>query len=133
MAKKINVIVAQGVKHQGKYPAIGTQVDMDEKEAKRLLELGAVTLPSATIVSGEGTGKAPAAPPAGKGAATQPPAKGKGAAANASPPAPSEEELALIAKIEAAETMEALEALMPTDEPSAVVVAAFEKRAEELK
>lgn len=44
-AKKIKVIVLQGLKHEGGYPPLGSEVSLDAAEAKRLLALGVVDLP----------------------------------------------------------------------------------------
>lgn len=49
MAKKVDVIVKQGLKHQGRYPEIGSQITLDAAEAKRLLGLGVVELPAADV------------------------------------------------------------------------------------
>ena len=78
MAKKIKVIVAQGLKIGGAYPPVGSALDIDEKEARRLLDLGAVALPqakleavpaSAPAPTGNGGGKKIPAPAAGDEAA----------------------------------------------------------------
>lgn len=45
MARKTKIIIEQGVKIGGKYPAIGTEVSIDAEEANRLISLGAASLP----------------------------------------------------------------------------------------
>lgn len=47
MAKKIEVIVKQGLKHEGQYQEIGATIKLDAKEAQRLIELGVVEVPPA--------------------------------------------------------------------------------------
>jgi hypothetical protein len=122
MAKKIKVIVAQGVKHLGKYPPIGHQIELDESEAKRLLESGAVTLAVAGAVNTE----APPPPPPAKNN------KGGKATDVPPPPPPSTEEADLINRIAEAETTEALLAIIPQEKPSDAVIAAADKRQAEL-
>lgn len=124
MAKKIKVVIAQGVKIDGKYPPLGAEIDIDEKEARRLLELGAVSLPRPKIEAAEDK-PSPAASAGGKGNPNKKPTAAELAAAEA--------DAALIAQIEAAETLEALQALLTAEKPSDAVAAAAEKRWAELE
>ena len=98
--KKIEVVVRQGLKLDGKYPAIGSRIELDESEAARLLKLQVVSMPIA-----------------------EPPRENL-AAQKAG-------DEAMIAKIQAAESLEEIEALNIED-PSPQVLAAAQKRAEEL-
>lgn len=119
--KKIKVITVQGLKFEGKYQALGTELAIGEREAVRLITLGVVELPKAKL---ESEVLAPTAPN-GKG-------KGK-----VETPAndPAAADAVLLELITAAGDLDALKALMPdTDiEPSDVVAAAFEKRWLELE
>jgi hypothetical protein len=102
--KKIEVIVKQGVKFQGKYPPLGCVIKIEAEEARRLIELGAVELPRQEIIEED---------PAGKKSGKQDAAR------------------VLIAKIKAAQSVEELEQLAP-ENPSEAVVEAASQRAEEL-
>lgn len=110
MAKKIKVIVAQGLKIGGAYPPVGSALDIDEKEARRLLDLGAVALPQAKLEA------VPASAPAGNGGGKKIPAPAAG------------DEAALIAQIQGAASLDALKALLTDEAPSEAVAAAAEAR-----
>jgi hypothetical protein len=110
MAKKIKVIIKQGLKIGGIYPALESEVEIEGTEAKRLLELGAVALPVAKIEAAE----PPAKPKEGKKAA----AEGEG-------------EAELVAQILATKSEEELIALVPDDEKRPAVVEAATAKFEE--
>lgn len=117
MAKKIKVIVAQGLKIGGAYPPVGSALDIDEKEARRLLDLGAVTLPQAKLEAVPASAPAPA----GNGGGKKIPAPAAG------------DEAALIAQIQGAASLDALKALLTDEAPSEAVAAAAEARWLELE
>jgi hypothetical protein len=118
--KKIKVVTVQGLKFEGKYQALGTELSIGEKEARRLIDLGAVTLPPAKI---ETEGVAPPVP------------AGKGKKGTEAPVDPAGADAVLLKQIAETTNLEELKALMPdTDvEPSNEVAAAFEARWIELE
>ncbi|MGD9947525.1 MAG: hypothetical protein AB7U29_03485 [Desulfobulbus sp.] len=101
--KKIEVVVKQGLKIEKKYPAIGTKIKIGQAEAERLLDLGVVALPVVAIKKEDSE-------------------ESTGGDRDAE----------LIAQIESAGSLEELEA-MGIENPSEAVLAAAQKRAEELQ
>lgn len=122
MAKKIKVIVAQGIKVGGKYPEIGREIDLDDAEAKRLLALGAVELPKVKVEEETGAKSGQQGKDGGKSA-------GKGSKGGES----KVDDAALLEKVNAAQTLEELKALLPEQEPSEAVAEAIQKRWTELE
>ncbi len=59
MAKKIEIITLQGVKHEGKYQPVGVAIKVDKAEAERLIALGAADLPKPKIEEKEAPPKPP--------------------------------------------------------------------------
>lgn len=110
MARKIKVIVEQGVKIDGKYPAIGSEIDIEGNEAKRLLGLGAVCLPRPKLEEAQQADKG------GKGGKNKRNADIE----------------ALIEQIQAASSQDELEELVAGNEKLPAVVDAASARLEEL-
>ncbi len=117
MAKKTKVIVAQGLKLDGEYLPLGAELALPEKEAARLLELGAVTLPPAPAPAAAASSPAPSPAPAG--------------AAETAPPADAAEQ-ELLARIAETQTEAELLALVPGDEARPAVVEAASAKLVEL-
>ena len=107
--KKIEVVTVQSVKHEGKYPPVGTKIKVDEEEASRLISLGAVELPR---------------PEMNETAASKP--SGTGASGGAVSPSDAD----LIEKIKSVTSLAELEALNIENPSDAVLASAAEKAKE---